>query len=104
MPQADKYKLVVSPLSGTVFISAISKKDPNCMTDDRRVVPKNEFLAAIMHYAEHETSDSKSDTMNITCGGEVVAEIKLLKKKVKKPAKKQPKKDPDAQVCDATKP
>lgn len=53
---AKDYKLVVSPLTGTVYISKISKKDSGQMTSDRREVPTMEMLDAMVQYLEHNNN------------------------------------------------
>lgn len=77
---AKDYKLCVSPLSGTVYISKISKKEPHIMTNDRIVVPKEEFIAALVEWVENEM---KNGYLSITCNKKVILEIT-------KPKKKQP--------------
>jgi len=70
---AKDYKLCVSPLTGTVYISKISKSNPNTMTDDRREVPKGEFLKAMSEFIYFNNID------NVTANGEIILEIKKMK-------------------------
>lgn len=77
MAQADNYKLAASPLTGTVYISKISKKYPNCMTSDRRKVDESEFIIAILEWAKHK-KDNKDHIVTITSDGKPYAEIKLF--------------------------
>lgn len=78
MPAKD-YKLCVSPLSGTVYISKVSKKNPGVMTTDRVVVPKEEFIAALIDWCDAEMTED--GYMNITEDGKIVLEITKPKDK-----------------------
>ncbi len=79
MAVADKYRLVCSAFMGTIYITKISKSDKQVMLDDRREVPKSEFIQAIIEWTQSQLEENQ-DTVYITGGGERIAEIKLLKK------------------------
>jgi hypothetical protein len=78
MSTADKYRLCTSPLTGKIFISAISKKNPNVMTDDRRVVPESEFYEAIIQHVDAKLDEDK-DTLTIRLGEDKVLEITIFR-------------------------
>ena len=48
------------------------------MTDDRREVPKGEFIKAIVDWVNRQEKDSEN-VLTITAGGEPILEIKQLK-------------------------
>jgi hypothetical protein len=75
MPARD-YKLCVSPLSGTVYISKVSKRNPNIMLDDRIEVDENTFLHQLEQYIKAKLKDG-SDTIEVSVGDKVVMELKL---------------------------
>jgi hypothetical protein len=75
MPAKD-YKLCVSVLTGTVYISKVSKRNPNEMTDDRREVYKGEFIKAMVEWID---SQEKIDNiLTVTANGKPILEIKQL--------------------------
>lgn len=88
MPTADNYKIVVTLITGSVYIAKFSKKNAQLMTDDRRKVPPQEFLEAVIMYTDHRLKDEKSNIMSITIDGIAVAEVKLLRDNLKKVSKK----------------
>jgi len=69
MPARD-YKLCVSPLSGTVFISKVMKKSPNIMTSDRVVVSEQEFINSVIEWFKVKNDDT--GILNITEGDKVI--------------------------------
>jgi len=76
MAAAKDYKLCVSALTGTVFISKISKRNPNEMTDDRYEIPKGEFIKTIVEWVD---SQEKTDNiLMITANKKPILEIKQL--------------------------
>lgn len=70
---AKEYRLCISPLSGTVFISKVSKKSPNVMLDDRMVVEESEFIHQLLQWVEVRM-EGKGE-MNITEGDKVILRI-----------------------------
>lgn len=70
---AKDYKLCISPLTGTVYISKTSKKHQNVMTNDRVVVDKSDFINAIIQWFEYTNDDKKE--MQITENGKVIFSI-----------------------------
>jgi hypothetical protein len=77
MPAKD-YKLCVSPLTGAIFISKISKKNPNVMLDDRVEVDENWFYFQLEQFLKAKL-DKGATELEITKGGKVVMEIKLFR-------------------------
>jgi hypothetical protein len=75
MPAKD-YKLCVSGLMGTPFISKVSKTNPNLMLSDRRQVPLPEMYVAIEQFAKGQIKEGFS-TLEVTAGGKMVFEICL---------------------------
>lgn len=74
---AKDYQLAVSELTGTVYITKVSKKDSNVMTDDRIEVTKNAFIPAILHWTKSQIKDGQN-ILTLTAGGKPIAEIKIL--------------------------
>lgn len=82
MPAKD-YKLCPSPLTGTVYISKVSKRNPNVMLDDRRELGKAEFYNAIIQHVLCEIKDTDS-VMGVTIDGDTVMNIQIDRKMMKK--------------------
>jgi len=80
---AKDYELAVTGLTNTVWICKPSKRDKGVMTDDRAKVDKSHFIGVLLEWALGEIPKDK-DTLSITSGGNVVAEIKLFKDKLLK--------------------
>jgi hypothetical protein len=59
MPAKD-YKLCVSGLMGTVFISKVSKANPMLMLSDRVEIPENHFYQLIHQFADAKIDDGFS--------------------------------------------
>lgn len=78
MHAAEKYRLYVTAIMGSVYIGKPTKK-PYVMSEDRRKVPVHEFIEAVLQYTISQLKDG-SDTMTITAGDDVVAEIKIIDK------------------------
>ena len=74
---AKDYRLCVSALTGTVYISKVSKRNQNEMTDDRREVPNKEFIKAIVEWVGGQIPDGNNE-LTITARGEPILEIKQL--------------------------
>lgn len=64
------------------YIGKTSKRSPNLMTEDRRVIPESEILQLIHWWVKNKLRDKEEDTQVITFDGEPILEIKLLKKEV----------------------
>lgn len=73
----DKFKLVVSPLSGESYITSIDKN--GFMTENRRKLERDEVLTFIHHWVLGEADRVDNDTISITSGGVPVLEIKINK-------------------------
>lgn len=75
MKIVNKFKLCVSPLTGQAFISAIDKK--GLMTDNRRLLQREEILAFIHQWATYEAEATRSNVINITKEGKKVLSIEI---------------------------
>ena len=75
---AKNYKLCVSALTGTVYISKVSKRNPNEMTDDRVEVPASDFIRSIVEWVD--SREKENGFLIITAGGKPVLRIEQLKK------------------------
>lgn len=53
MNRATDYRLCLSPLSNTIYISKVSKRD-GTMTDDRYAVDKSEFIGTVIQWIENQ--------------------------------------------------
>ena len=73
----DKFKLVVSPLSGESYITSIDKN--GFMTENRRKLERDEVLTFIHYWVQGEAERLNNDTINVTSGGVPVLEIKINK-------------------------
>ncbi len=86
-------KLCVSPLTGTVFIAEVSKRDPNVMNDTQVVVPESMFFDAVYSFVE---AKSKDHFFEITVGGKVILRMETFPdnlkegREIKANSKKQP--------------
>jgi hypothetical protein len=74
---AKDYKLCVSALTGTVYISKISNRNRNEMTDDRIEVQQSEFIKAMVEWIDSREKN-KDGILTITAGGKPILEIKQL--------------------------
>jgi hypothetical protein len=72
----ERTKLCVSPLTGTVYIADISKKDKHMMLDTRIEVTENEFMHCIFEYLEAKYPDTICE---VTVRGKPAMELKLIK-------------------------
>lgn len=79
MAAAEKYHLVVSGLMGTVYIAKLTKT-PHLMSQDRRQVPPEEFLQAVLTYTLSRLKEN-SDTLTISVDDKIVAEIVIKDRK-----------------------
>jgi hypothetical protein len=83
MAQADNYRLVVSAVAGIPYITRISKKNTQVMTDDRREIPKSEFIPAVIEWTKSQLNEGEDTLILFTMkdGKRIpLAEITLLKK------------------------
>ena len=53
----------ICPALFNAYIAKVSKKNPNLMTDDRRVITENEILMLIDWYLDNEL-DEKHNTLS----------------------------------------
>jgi hypothetical protein len=87
MAKADDYKLVVSGLGGVPYISKVSKakqkglkEGTGVMLSDRRQIPEEEFINALLQWAMAKIDDPENSTVFIRTGDsseDIIAEIKL---------------------------
>lgn len=82
MAAADKYHIVVPGVFGSVYIAKLTKT-PNLMSSDRRKVPEEEFIDAIIQYAIGKLEDGCS-VLLITKGDKYIAQIQIIDKSLLK--------------------
>ena len=75
MPAKD-YILAVTILTNTVWICKPSKRDKGTITGDRAKVDESHFIRIILEWLNGKIEEDK-DTLMITAGGKVVAELKI---------------------------
>ena len=71
---AKDYK--VCPALFNAFIAKVSKKDPNLMLEDRRVITDKEIFMLINWKLERFCIENKTDTMQILVDGKTIVELK----------------------------
>lgn len=77
MKHAEHYRLVVSGLGGTPYISKISSGNKNLMLSDRREVPAHEMFKAIEEFAKGQIDEGCNVLQVKTESGRLVYEIKF---------------------------
>lgn len=65
---------------GNAYIAKTSKRNPNVMLDDRKVIEEHEILGLIDWWLHNKLDGKEADTQTITVGGEPIIEVKRLKK------------------------
>lgn len=50
----------ICPALFNVYIAKVSKKNPNIMTNDRRIITKNEILMLIDWYLDNELEENQT--------------------------------------------
>ena len=71
---AKDYK--ICPALFNAFITKVSKKDPNLMLEDRRVITDKEIFMLINWKLERFCIENKTDTMQILVDGKPIVELK----------------------------
>lgn len=71
---AKNYK--ICPALFNAFIAKVSKKDPNLMLEDRRVITDKEIFMLINWKLERFCIENKTDTMQILVDGKTIVELK----------------------------
>lgn len=71
---AKDYK--ICPALFNAFITKVSKKDPNLMLEDRRVITDKEIFMLINWKLERFCIENKTDTMQILVDGKTIVELK----------------------------
>ncbi len=61
------------------YIAKESKRTPGLMLEDRREIGEGEILQLIHWWASKKSEERKNDTQQITIGGDVAVEVKLIK-------------------------
>lgn len=82
---AQDYK--ICPACFNAFLAKVSKRNPNLMLNDRRVITDAEIFNLIEWRLRKFCIENKTDTMYITNNGKVTIEIKAtgeLLEKIKK--------------------
>lgn len=78
MSKFDKARLVVSGLGGAVYIAEILKQ-PNLMSStNRRMVPEQEFIDAMLHWLHHHQG-TMQEPLEISIDGVVCAKLELTR-------------------------
>lgn len=79
---AKDYK--ICPALFNAYIAKVSKRNPNMMLEDRRVIEEQEILALIEWYLHNYCVTNRTDSVTISAkGGElftITAKAKLLEK------------------------
>lgn len=79
---AKDYK--ICPALFNAYIAKVSKRNPNMMLEDRRVIEEQEILALIEWYLHNFCVENKTDNVTISAGGSklftITAKGKLLEK------------------------
>lgn len=75
---AKDYK--ICPAMINCYIAKVSKKDPNLMLEDRRVLEEDEIMMIIDWWIRNKVEDGENKTQVITAGGKPIIEVTLLDK------------------------
>ena len=77
---AKDYK--ICPALFNAYIAKVSKRNPNIMLEDRRVIDEKEIFALIEWYLHNYCVENKTDNVTISAGGNelftITAKGKLL--------------------------
>lgn len=74
---AKDYQLCLG--MANAYISKVSKKDPNLMLSDRRVLSDEEILSLIHWWAQVRKIKTGNNVQTIMANGDKVVEVVLLK-------------------------
>lgn len=89
---AKDYK--ICPALFNAYIAKVSKRNPNMMLEDRRVIEDHEILALIEWYLHNYCVENKTDNVTISAGGNelftITAKGELLEKIKKELKEEQP--------------
>lgn len=75
---AKDYK--ICPAMFNCYIAKVSKKDPNLMLEDRRVLEEHEIMMIIDWWIRNKVEDTENNTQVITSNGKPIIEVTLLDK------------------------
>ena len=75
---AKDYKICCAMFNA--YIGKQSKRNPDMITEDRRVISEGEILELIHWWVTDKLRGKDSNIQVITHGGEPVVEVKLLKR------------------------
>ena len=73
---AKDYK--ICPALFNAYIARVSKRNPNKMTDDRRVITDAEIMGLIHWWIKDKSKGEAGYTRTITLGDKPIVEIKYL--------------------------
>lgn len=73
---AQDYK--ICPACFNVFLAKVSKRNPNIMLDDRRIITDAEILGLIEWKLRQFCIENKTDTMYINSNGKTTIKIKAV--------------------------
>ena len=65
----------ICPALFNAFIAKVSKRDPNMMTDDRRIITDREIIELIHWFLERFCIENKTDRMFVNENEEITIEI-----------------------------
>lgn len=89
---AKDYK--ICPALFNAYIAKVSKRNPNMMLEDRRVIEEQEILALIEWYLHNYCVENKTDSVTISAGESelftITAKGELLEKIKKELKEEQP--------------
>ena len=73
---AKDYIIAVTPLTNTVWITKISKRDKHIMTDDRVKVDESYFIGIVLEWIYNKL-DPGAEAIEIKVDGKVVATLQI---------------------------
>lgn len=68
----------ICPGLSNAYIAKVSKRNPNMMTDDRRVITDAEIMGLIHWWIKGRSKGKAGCTQTITLGDKPIVEIKYL--------------------------
>lgn len=77
---AKDYKICPAMLN--CYIAKVSKKDPNLMLEDRRIIEDDEIMMIIDWWIRNKVEDKEDKTQIITANGNPIIEVKLLDEEI----------------------
>lgn len=68
----------ICPALFNAYIARVSKRNPNEMTDDRRIITDTEIMGLIHWWIKDKSKGEAGYVQTITLGGKRIVEIKYL--------------------------